>query len=87
MDEHESNTEPTPIASEVTRRTVIETGTTALLLTDAAAWLLLAAGPSRWQRPPPPPVKVELQINGRSAFADAGSAHDIARTRCVNISR
>jgi len=31
MDEHESNPEPDTI--EITRRTVIETGTTALLLT------------------------------------------------------
>ena len=35
MDEHESDYEPLTI--EVTRRTVIETGTTALLLDRAAA--------------------------------------------------
>jgi xanthine dehydrogenase YagT iron-sulfur-binding subunit len=61
MDEHEPNTEPNTF--EVTRRTVIETGTTALLLT-ALPRAALAAGPVDDQEPPPPPVKVELQING-----------------------
>jgi xanthine dehydrogenase YagT iron-sulfur-binding subunit len=63
MDEHESNTEPNTF--EVTRRTVIETGTTALLLTTLPR-AALAAGPVNNNEPPPPPVKLELQINGRS---------------------
>jgi xanthine dehydrogenase YagT iron-sulfur-binding subunit len=62
MDEHESNMEPKPF--EVTRRTVIETGTTALLLTTLPR-AALAAGPADDNGPPPPAVKVELQINGR----------------------
>jgi len=49
---------------EVTRRTVIETGTTALLLT-ALPRAALAAAPLDDNQPPPPPVTVELQINGR----------------------
>jgi xanthine dehydrogenase YagT iron-sulfur-binding subunit len=61
MDEHESDTEPTPF--EVTRRTVIETGTTALLLSTLPR-AALAAGPADDNEPPPPAVKVELQING-----------------------
>jgi xanthine dehydrogenase YagT iron-sulfur-binding subunit len=56
MDENEPN------AIEITRRTVIETGTTALLLTTLPR-AALAAGPSD-QTGPPPPVTVELQING-----------------------
>src|SRR3979490_3083680 len=61
MAEHESNTEPDTF--EVTRRTVIETGTTALLLTTLPR-AALAAGPVGDNEPPPPPAKVELQING-----------------------
>jgi xanthine dehydrogenase YagT iron-sulfur-binding subunit len=61
MDEHESNTEPDTL--QVTRRTVIETGTTALLLTTLPR-AALAAGPAGEDVPPPPPVTVELQING-----------------------
>jgi xanthine dehydrogenase YagT iron-sulfur-binding subunit len=61
MDEHESNTKPKPF--EVTRRTVIETGTTALLLATLPHAAL--AGPVDDNELPPPPVKVELQINGR----------------------
>src|ERR1700731_570430 len=60
MDEHRSNTEPNPV--EVTRRTVIETGTTALLLTTLPA-AAFAAGPVHDQSPRP--VNVELQINDR----------------------
>jgi xanthine dehydrogenase YagT iron-sulfur-binding subunit len=60
MDEHESNTEPKPF--EVTRRTVVETGTTALLLATLPRAAL--AGPVDDNEPPPPAVKVELQING-----------------------
>jgi len=48
-------------AFEVTRRTVIETGTSALLLTTLPR-AAVAAGSNE---PPPPPVSVELQINGR----------------------
>jgi xanthine dehydrogenase YagT iron-sulfur-binding subunit len=59
MDENEPNT------IEISRRTVIETGTTALLLT-ALPPAAFAASPSDNDQPPPPSVKVELQINGRS---------------------
>ena len=55
--------EPTTI--EVTRRTVIETGSTALLLTTLPR-AALAAGPSGNNEAPPLPVKVELQINGQT---------------------
>jgi xanthine dehydrogenase YagT iron-sulfur-binding subunit len=51
--------------TEITRRTVIETGTTALLLTTLPRGAL-AAGPLDDTGPPPPPATVELQINGRS---------------------
>jgi xanthine dehydrogenase YagT iron-sulfur-binding subunit len=62
MDEQESDTELDTI--EVTRRTVIETGTTALLLTTLPR-VAYAAGPADdGNEPPSPPVKVELQING-----------------------
>jgi xanthine dehydrogenase YagT iron-sulfur-binding subunit len=64
MDEHETNREPDEQnAFEVTRRTVIETGTTALLLATLprAAFAASAIGDDE---PPSPPVKVELQING-----------------------
>jgi xanthine dehydrogenase YagT iron-sulfur-binding subunit len=61
MDEQESDTELNTIA--VTRRTVIETGTTALLLTTLPR-AALAAGPADDDEPPSLPVKVELQING-----------------------
>jgi xanthine dehydrogenase YagT iron-sulfur-binding subunit len=59
MDENE------PVTIEITRRTVIETGTTALLLT-ALPPAALAAGPSDNNEPPPPSTTVTLQINGRS---------------------
>jgi xanthine dehydrogenase YagT iron-sulfur-binding subunit len=62
MDEHESNAEPDASnAFEVTRRAVIETGTTALLLTTLPR-AVFAAGPA--DDAGPAPVKVELQING-----------------------
>src|ERR1700726_255282 len=51
--------------TEITRRTGIETGTTALLLTTLPRGAL-AAGPLDDTGPPPPPATVELQINGRS---------------------
>jgi xanthine dehydrogenase YagT iron-sulfur-binding subunit len=60
MDEHESNTEPEPF--EVTRRTVVETGTTALLLATLPRAAL--AGPADDDEPPPTLATVELQING-----------------------
>ena len=63
MDENDSNTEQH--AFHVTRRTVIETGTTALLLSTLPRGAL-AAGAVDDNGPPPPPAKVELQINGRS---------------------
>src|SRR5258708_2578822 len=59
MDANESGT------FEVTRRTVIETGTTALLLTTLPRAALAATAPAD-TRPPPPHAAVELQINGRS---------------------
>jgi xanthine dehydrogenase YagT iron-sulfur-binding subunit len=62
MDEHEPNAEPN--AFEVTRRTVIETGATALLLTTLPR-AALAAGEADDNEPLPPPVKVELQINAQ----------------------
>jgi xanthine dehydrogenase YagT iron-sulfur-binding subunit len=62
MDEQEPDTAFNAI--EVTRRTVIETGTTALLLTTLPR-AALAAGPADGDEPPPPPVKVELQINSQ----------------------
>jgi xanthine dehydrogenase YagT iron-sulfur-binding subunit len=63
MDEQESNSAPNTF--EITRRTVIETGTTVLLLT-ALSRGALAAGAADDNGLPPPPVTVELQINGRS---------------------
>jgi xanthine dehydrogenase YagT iron-sulfur-binding subunit len=64
MDQNESNTEPDASnAFEVTRRTVIETGTTALLLTTLPR-AALAIGPVDANEPPSPPVTMELQING-----------------------
>jgi xanthine dehydrogenase YagT iron-sulfur-binding subunit len=61
MDEQESIADPSTI--EITRRTVIETGTTALLLTTLPR-AALATGPVDDNEPPSPPVKVELRING-----------------------
>jgi xanthine dehydrogenase YagT iron-sulfur-binding subunit len=53
-----------PFQIEITRRTVIETGTTALLLTGLPHGAL-ATGASGGD-PPPALATVELQINGRS---------------------
>jgi xanthine dehydrogenase YagT iron-sulfur-binding subunit len=65
MDEHNFNAEPnTPGKVEVTRRTVIETGTTALLLLTTLPRAALAAGPADDNEPSPPLVDIELQING-----------------------
>src|SRR3981081_4387630 len=64
-DEHESNPGPAaPKACEVPLRTVIETGTTALLLTTLPR-AALARGPVEGNEPPPAPGNVELRINGR----------------------
>ncbi|MGF6311666.1 xanthine dehydrogenase YagT iron-sulfur-binding subunit [Bradyrhizobium sp. i1.8.4] len=64
MDRQESNSDPdAPNRFEVTRRTVIETGTTALLLT-ALPRAVGAAGSVDNDEPPPPSVSVTLQING-----------------------
>jgi xanthine dehydrogenase YagT iron-sulfur-binding subunit len=62
MDDHESVTDLNSL--EVTRRTVIETGTTALLLTTLPSAAL--AGPAKDKEPSPTAVKVDLQINGHS---------------------
>src|SRR5258706_2804812 len=59
------NPNQNPHESNIPRRTVIETGTIALLLT-ALPRGALAAGAVDDNGPPPPPAKVELQINGRS---------------------
>jgi xanthine dehydrogenase YagT iron-sulfur-binding subunit len=65
MDDHEFNQEPdAPVRFEVTRRTVIETGTTALLLTTLPR-TDVSAGSVDNNGPPPSPVSVALQINGR----------------------
>lgn len=65
MDDHEFDQEPdAPVRSEVTRRNVIETGTTALLLTTLPR-TAVAAGSVDNNEPPAPPVSVALQINGR----------------------
>jgi xanthine dehydrogenase YagT iron-sulfur-binding subunit len=61
MDEYESDTGSNTI--EVTRRTVIETGTTALLLATLPR-SALAADPVDDNQAPPSLVKVELEING-----------------------
>jgi xanthine dehydrogenase YagT iron-sulfur-binding subunit len=58
MDESET------LTFEITRRTVIETGTTALLLTTLPRAAL--AADSADAGPPPTPVSIELQINGHS---------------------
>ena len=66
MDDHESNREPdAPIRFEVTRRTVVETGTTALVLT-ALPRVAVAAGSVDNKESPPLSASVTLQINGRS---------------------
>jgi xanthine dehydrogenase YagT iron-sulfur-binding subunit len=64
MDEPDSHTAPNEEQTfEVTRRTVIEAGTTALLLTTLPR-AAFAAGALDDNEPPPPPVTVELRING-----------------------
>jgi xanthine dehydrogenase YagT iron-sulfur-binding subunit len=56
--------EPVLATIEITRRTVIETGTTALLLTALPASAL--AAPATDEVEPPRPVSVDLNINGHS---------------------
>jgi len=64
MDKQDSNAAPDEQpAFEVTRRTVIETGTTALLLSTLPR-AAFAAGPPDGDEPSPPAVKVQLRING-----------------------
>jgi xanthine dehydrogenase YagT iron-sulfur-binding subunit len=64
MDEQDSNSAPDEqYTFEVTRRTVVETGTTALLLT-ALPRAVLAAGPTGNDEPFASAVQVELRING-----------------------
>jgi xanthine dehydrogenase YagT iron-sulfur-binding subunit len=64
MDKNESNPEPGRLnAFEVTRRTVIEAGTTALLLTTLPE-TGFAAVPVDDIEPPPSRVDIKLQING-----------------------
>jgi xanthine dehydrogenase YagT iron-sulfur-binding subunit len=62
MAEQKSDTKLNTI--EVTRRTVVETGTTALLLVTLPR-AAFAAGPLDGNEPPSSPVKVQLQINGQ----------------------
>jgi xanthine dehydrogenase YagT iron-sulfur-binding subunit len=65
MDEQDSNSAPDEQHTfEVTRRTVVETGTTALLLT-ALPRAILAAGPTGNDAPFASAVQVGLRINGR----------------------
>jgi xanthine dehydrogenase YagT iron-sulfur-binding subunit len=60
MDEQEPNSEPNSF--EITRRTVIETGASALLLTTLPRTAFAARPVDGGE--PPPSVKVELRING-----------------------
>jgi xanthine dehydrogenase YagT iron-sulfur-binding subunit len=64
MDEQDSNSTPDEQHTfEVTRRTVVETGTTALLL-SALPGAVFAAGPTGSNEPLESAVQVELRING-----------------------
>jgi xanthine dehydrogenase YagT iron-sulfur-binding subunit len=66
MDEHECNTEPSPLNPfEVTRRTVIEAGTAGLLL-STLPHAVLAAGQTDDNEPGSILMKVEFQINGQA---------------------
>jgi hypothetical protein len=84
MDEHEFNAEPNTSGKiEVTRRTVIETGTAALLLTTLPR-AALAAGLVDDNETSPPVVDVKLQVHGHSHF----SAHARRRPdRCSEPAR
>ena len=67
MDEHASNAKPNTLGKiEVTRRTVIETGTTALLLTTLPRAASAPPARSMTTRRPRLLWTVELQINGHS---------------------
>src|ERR1700753_350145 len=63
MDKHDSDTRPDTF--EVSRRTLIEAGTTALLL-NTFPRSALAASSMGGSEPVSPPVPIELQINGHS---------------------
>src|ERR1700743_1626257 len=64
MDEQDSNSTPDEQHTfEVTRRTVVETGTTALFL-SALPSVVFAAGPAESDEPLASAVKVQLRING-----------------------
>jgi xanthine dehydrogenase YagT iron-sulfur-binding subunit len=66
MDEQDSNTEPSPLNPfEVTRRTVIETGAAALLLSTLPREAL-AFGQTDGNEPAPTLMKVAFQINGEA---------------------
>jgi xanthine dehydrogenase YagT iron-sulfur-binding subunit len=54
-----------PLTVEITRRMVIESGTTALLLTSVPG-VVLAASPVDNDEPTPPTMTVDLNVNGRS---------------------
>jgi hypothetical protein len=75
MDEHECSAEPnTPGTVEATRRTVIETGSTALLLTTLPR-AALAAGPVDDNEPPPPLVDpLKSKGIGELGICDAGAS-------------
>jgi len=63
MDEYDSDKGPnTSDTCEITRRTLIETGTTALILTTLPRPVFAAGATDDNQ--PPPAVKVELPVNG-----------------------
>src|SRR6202000_2368021 len=65
MDEQDSNSTPDEQHTfEVTRRTVVETGTTALFL-SALPSVVFAAGPAESDEPLASAVQVELRINGQ----------------------
>jgi xanthine dehydrogenase YagT iron-sulfur-binding subunit len=65
MDDYDSHKEPNiPDTFEITRRTLIETGTTALILTTLPRAAFAAGATDANQ--PSPTVKVELQVNGHA---------------------
>jgi xanthine dehydrogenase YagT iron-sulfur-binding subunit len=57
--------ENVPLTVEITRRMVIESGTTALLVTSVPG-VVLAASPVDNDEPTPPTMTVDLNVNGRS---------------------
>ena len=64
MDQDSNSTPDEQHTFEVTRRTVIETGTTALFL-SALPGVVFAAGPAESDEPLASAVQVELRINGQ----------------------